>query len=86
MRGKNVNLEIKAGLLAFEGAGERGSRKKGGFLGENVLLTDEVFFNPPLDGGLDGGGADVSDNKGSRPTGTRFSSWVGRGKLGLFCG
>lgn len=46
----------------------------------------EVFFGPPLEGGLDGGGVvvvDGSDNKGSRPTGTRFNSVGGLERLDL---
>jgi len=75
MRGRNENLEAKE-ALALEGAGECDLLcTNGGWLGENVSM-DEVFFDPPSDvvgGGLEGGG-DVSDNNGSKPTGTRFRS------------
>jgi hypothetical protein len=72
MRGRNVNLEANF-ELGLEGAGECGSRKNGGCLGVNVPPMDEVFFNPALGGGVDGG-VDGDDNKGSNPTGTRFKS------------
>jgi len=79
MRGKNENLEAKA-VLAFEGACECDllCTIGGEWLGENVSSMDEVFFGPPLDvvggGGLGGDEGGVSDNKGSKPTGTRFRS------------
>jgi hypothetical protein len=75
MRGTNENLEAKE-VLAFEGAGECDLCTDGGWLGENVSSMDEVFFDPlseVVGGGLEGGG-DVSDNSGSKPTGTRFRS------------
>jgi hypothetical protein len=75
MRGRNENLEAKA-ERAFKSAGESEFRTKGGWLGENVLLLDKVFFDPSLvvvgGGGFEGG--DGSDNNGSKPTGTRFNS------------
>lgn len=74
MRGRNGNLEAKA-EVALEGADESDFRKSGGCLGGNVSSMDEVFFDPTLEGGLHGG-ADGSDNNGSRPTGTRFRNWV----------
>jgi len=78
MRGRNENLEAKA-ELGFQGAGESDFRTNAGWLGENVLLMDPVFFDPPLvvvggrAGGFEGdeGG---SDNNGNSPTGTRFKS------------
>jgi len=75
MRGTNENLEAKA-ELAFEGAGGCDFRKNGGWLGGNVLSTNEVFFGPLLQvvgGGFEGDG-DGSDNSGSKPTGTRFNN------------
>lgn len=71
-RGTNWNLVPKF-ELGFKSAGECGSRRKGGCLGENAPPMDEVLFDPALGGGLDGGVGD-SDNKGSKPTGTRFNS------------
>lgn len=87
MRGTNENLEAKA-VLAFEGAGVCDLYTDGGLLGGNVLSMDEVLFDLLLDGvgGLEGDDG-VSGNNGNRPTGTRFSSWGGRGrKLDLYCG
>ena len=76
MRGRNENLEAKA-ELAFEGAGGYDLRKNGGWLGEDVLSMDGVLFVPPLQvvgAGFEGGDGDVSDNNGSKPTGTRFNN------------
>ena len=79
MRGRKENLEAKP-ELAFEGAGECGFRTNGGWLGENVLLLDKVFFDPSLvvvgggAGGFEGDDGDGSDSNGSKPTGTRFNS------------
>lgn len=73
MRGRKANLGGKFELLGFEGAGECGSRKKGVCLDANGPPLDEVFFDPPMGGGVDGA-VDGSDNKGSKPTGTRFKS------------
>ena len=72
-RGRKANLEAKF-ELGFEGAGECGFRKKGGCLGANVPPLDEVFFDPSLRRGVDGGVDGDDDNKGSNPTGTRFKS------------
>lgn len=77
-------MDVKA-ELAFEGAVEHGFRKNGVWFGGKASLTDEVFFDPALEGGLDGGG-DGSDNRGNKPTGTRFKSWGGRGRFDLFRG
>lgn len=70
-------MEAKA-ELAFEGAGGYDFRNSGGWLGEIVLSMDEVlFFDPTLQvvvGGGFEGDEDGSDNRGSRPTGTRFNN------------
>jgi hypothetical protein len=63
-------LAVKAEL---GGTFEHGFRKKGDCFGGHASWTDEVLFDPTLEGGLDGD-ADVSDNKGNKPTGTRFNS------------
>lgn len=75
IRGRNLNLEAKA-ELAFEGTGEYISRKQGGCLDETAPPADEVFFDPTFGSGGGGWGddGDVSGNKGSKPTGTRFKS------------
>ena len=76
MRGTKENREAKA-VPAFEGAGGCDFRTNGGWLGENVLSMDEVFFDPLSDvvvAGLGGGGEGVSGNSCSKPTGTRFRS------------
>jgi len=72
MRGTNANLRAKAEL----GATGCDFRKNGGWLGESALSMGVLAFGMPLQlggGGFDGGG-DASDNNGSNPTGTRFSS------------
>jgi len=46
-----------------------------------LLSMDELVFDTPLDiaAGFEGGGG-VSDNNGSKPTGTRLNSWGGFGQ------
>lgn len=73
MSGRNENLEANV-ELGFEGAGEHDFRANWGSLGRGVSLMDEVLFDPTLEGGGLAGTEDGSDNKGSRPTGTRFKS------------
>lgn len=78
MSGRNENLAANP-VAGFGGAGECDFRGNWGCLGRDVSLPDEVFFDPTLEGGGGlAGAADGSDNKGSRPTGTRFKSCVRR--------